>query len=274
MEHLSLLLFSICLQAAIGIMVFVAIAKFMDKEISLKKSIIAAAILGIIGLVASFTHLGSPAGAMNALREFGSSWLSREIWLTSIFLGFTALALIASLIKKENLVMPLALVAGVVGLIDVYAMASIYSTTSVPAWATSGTVIEFFAAAISMGAIWFMLLDGAKLPKMTCALVGAVILAVIVQVAFVVPSYIEMGATSSTALTASLAILDSMYGVMVLKWLCILVGAVFSAIAAQKMSTGKAMPVAFTACALIFVGQILGRYLFYAMEVATSVGLF
>ncbi len=92
MEHMSLTLFSICLQAAVGIMVFAAIGKLLNKDAIFKNAMMAAAGLGIIGMLASLLHLGRPLVAFMAIYQVGSSWLSREILFTALFVGLTVLA--------------------------------------------------------------------------------------------------------------------------------------------------------------------------------------
>ncbi|MEL1135700.1 DmsC/YnfH family molybdoenzyme membrane anchor subunit [Desulfitobacterium sp. THU1] len=291
MENLSLILFSICIQAAIGIMIFVALGKSLNKEGQFKPAIVTAAGLAIVGLLASLLHLGRPLAALNSLAHFGTSWLSREIWFTAIFTGLTVLAAVLILVKPtaKGAINVLAPLAAVVGLVDVYVMASIYNYASVPAWQHGSIYVEFYAAAISLGAILFLALSGkeaASLKKAASLTVGA---AVALQVAAMVLYYIQLGTSDNLAAGQSLALLNSMSGVMAMKWLFILLGAgmlMFPVgIGGTKVSAGQAaVEVAATtegalsttvylAAALVVVGQIIGRYLFYAVMVINTVGL-
>ncbi|SHN75825.1 dimethyl sulfoxide reductase anchor subunit family protein [Desulfitobacterium chlororespirans] len=291
MENLSLILFSICIQAAIGTMSFVALGKSFSKEGQFKSAVLTAAALAVIGLLASLMHLGKPLSALNSLAQFSTSWLSREIWFTGVFTGLTILTAIVTVVKPgaKGAVKALALLAAVVGLADVYMMVSIYNFTSVPAWQHGSIYVEFYAAAISMGAVIFLALSGqeaAKVKKTASLAVGA---AVIVQVAAMVLYYIQLGTSGNAAAGQSLALLNSMSGIMAVKWLFILLGA---GVLLFPMSKGNmnvqagqaAVEVAATAegtlsltfylgAALVVIGQILGRYLFYVIMVINTVGL-
>lgn len=291
MENLSLILFSICIQTAIGIMVFVALGKSFNKEGQFKTAIVTAAGLAIVGFLASLLHLGRPLAALNSLLHFSTSWLSREIWFTGIFAGVTVLTalLVMARPSAKGAVNVLAPLAAVVGLVDVYMMASIYSFASVPAWQHSSLTIEFYAAAISMGAVMFLALSGQEAIKVknTASLaVGAV---VIVQVAAMVLYYIQLGTSGNGAAGQSLALLNSMSGIMALKWFFILLGAGVLLVPMNRESmkgqagqtvvevaatTEGTLSVAFyLGAALVVIGQILGRYLFYAVMIISNIGL-
>ncbi|ACL22693.1 LOW QUALITY PROTEIN: anaerobic dimethyl sulfoxide reductase subunit C (anchor subunit) [Desulfitobacterium sp. LBE] len=274
-EHFALTVFSICIQAAVGIMLFVAIGRLMNKEGVFKNAVVTATGLGIIGMLASLLHLGRPLSAMNALFQFGTSWLSREIWFTAIFVGLTVVAAVLLYVKPQaaGAVTGLSAGAALVGLIDVFAMARIYSSASVPVWQSAATTIEFLAAALSMGAMLFLVLslkEAGKLKKIVALTVAAV---VAVQVAVVIPYFISLGAGTGTALQASLMILGSLKTAVAIKWLFILAGAgLVLWLAKDELSKSVSGAVAGGA-ALILVGQVVGRYVFYAAMVVSGVGL-
>lgn len=276
MENLSLILFSICLQAAIGIMAFVTLGKFLNKEGQFKPVIVTAAGLAIVGLLASLLHLGRPLAALNSLAHFGTSWLSREIWFTAVFTGLTVLCALFVLIKPEakGAVNALAPLAAVIGLADVYVMASIYNYASVPAWQHGSIFVEFYAAAISLGAVLFLALSGKEADKVKKAASLAVGIAVVVQVAAMVVYYIQLGTSENLAAGQSLALLNSMSGVMAAKWLLILLGTGWLMFpmgqGSMKISAGTTV---YLAAALVVIGQILGRYIFYAVMIVNTVGL-
>ncbi len=290
MEELALILFSICLQAAIGLMIFATLAKYLYKDASYKVAVVSAAALAVIGLLASFLHLGQPFRAVNSLAHFATSWLSREIWLTSIFTGLTVVTALLLLFKpaSQGLVRTFMALAAVFGLLDVYAMASVYTSTSVSAWNYSAVTVEFYAAAISMGALLFLTLSGSEGSKVRRPAVIITGIAVALQVAAMVGYYIQLGASSSSAAQQSLALLSGMSGAMAVKWLFILLGTGLLLFPIQKQqlsvnSSGQAAAevaaaglsgtTIYIAAALLVIGQIVGRYLFYAMMIASRVGL-
>ncbi|EHL04977.1 hypothetical protein HMPREF0322_04347, partial [Desulfitobacterium hafniense DP7] len=148
-----------------------------------------------------------------------------------------------------------------------------YSSASVPVWQSAATTIEFLAAALSMGAMLFLVLslkEAGKMKKIVALTVAAV---VAVQVAVVVPYFISLGAGTGTALQASLMILGSLKTAVAIKWLFILAGAgLVLWLAKDELSKSVSGAVAGSA-ALILVGQVVGRYVFYAAMVVSGVGL-
>lgn len=272
-------------------MIFVALGKSFNKEGQFKTAIVTAAGLAIVGFLASLLHLGKPLAALNSLLHFSTSWLSREIWFTGAFTGITLLIalLVIARPSAKGAVNALAPLVAVVGLVDVYMMASIYGFASVPAWQHGSLTIEFYAAAISMGAVMFLALSGqeaVKVKKPASLAVGAV---VIVQVAAMVLYYIQLGTSGNGAAGQSLALLNSMSGIMAMKWMLILFGAGLlffpvgkggtkvsagqDAVQAAATTEGAVDTAVYLAAALVVVGQILGRYLFYAIMVVNTVGL-
>lgn len=274
-EEFPLIVFTIFTQAAIGIMLFVAIGRLVAKDGVFKKSVLTAAGLGIIGMIASVLHLGRPLNAINALNHFSTSWLSREIWFTSIFVGLTVVAAVLLYVKPQaaGVVTGLSGVAALIGLVDIFFMASIYSSTSVPAWNGSATYVEFYAAAISIGAMLFLALNVKEAGKMKKMIALSVAVVVAIQVAAVVPYLISMAGSTSTALQASLAVLSGLKTATALKWILILAGAGSVLWMAKDELSKSASSAVVGGTALILVGQVVGRYVFYATMVVSGVGL-
>ena len=80
MHEWALLIFTICVQTAIGGMLMLWL---FQREISkagkedsfaiLKIPLIIIAALSLVGLIASFAHLGTPGNALNTIRNIGTS---------------------------------------------------------------------------------------------------------------------------------------------------------------------------------------------------------
>jgi len=274
-EHFALTVFSICLQAAVGIMLFVAICRIGNKEGVFKSPILVATGLSALGLLASLLHLGRPLSAINALNQFGTSWLSREIWFTAIFFMLTLVAALLLYLKPQakGAITGLAVGAALVGICDVFAMAKIYSSASVPIWQSAATFVEFYAAAISMGAVLFLALSMKEAGKMKKVVALTVAGMVAVQVAFVIPYLASMATSSSTALQASLAIISGLKAANIFKWLMILAGAGLVLWVSKDEMSKKVSTAVVSGAALLFAGQVVGRYIFYAAMVVYSVGL-
>lgn len=275
MDNLSLVIFSICVQAAIGIIVFVAIGRFLNKEATFKKAMFVAAGLGIVGMIASVAHLGRPLNAIRALNQFSTSWLSREIWFTSIFLGLLVVAIILLLKKQQDkgFYNVLLYITALIGLVDVYSMASIYSNTSVPIWQGNAIYFEFYAASISMGAILFFALSSKEAKKMKKIIALSMAVAVLVQAVAVVPNLITLGLSTNGALMSSMSILGDMTFATAIKWGFILAGAGVVLWMAKEELSKKMTNILISSTILLLVGQGVGRYLFYASMVVTGVGV-
>jgi anaerobic dimethyl sulfoxide reductase subunit C len=274
-EHLALTIFSICLQAAIGMMAFVAIGRLLIKGTLFKNALITAAGLSIIGMLASLVHLGRPLSALNSLNQFGTSWLSREIWFTAIFLGLTIVTVSLVYVKPKatSMITGLSGVAAVVGLIDVYFMASIYNSSSVPIWNNVTTYVDFFATAITMGAMLFLALSLKEATRMRKVLAVIVGMFIAIQVTSAVLFLITSGVSSSAALQSSLVILAGMKTPTIIKWVFILGGAGLILWVPKDEFSQSIKSTVFSGAALIVIGQVVGRYIFYAIMVVSGVGL-
>ncbi len=160
-----------------------------------------------------------------------------------------------------------------VGLVEIGFMAAVYSSSSVPLWQGTATFVEFYAAAISMGAIIFLFLSIQEAAGMKKLLAGAVAAAVMVQVAAVVPNLINLGSNSGVAIQNSLGILSSMAAVSVFQWLFILAGAVLVVWAAKDELSPSVTNTILGSAVLLLVGQAVARYLFFAAMVVTGIGI-
>lgn len=291
MAEFALIIFTICLQASIGMMVFISIGKSVNKEGNYKNPIIGAALLAVIGLLASLLHLGQPLAAINALSCFATSWLSREIWFTGLFAGVTVLAALLVLFKPSSksalkILVPL---AAVIGLVDVYAMTAVYTSSGVPAWQHGSLFIEFYAATVSMGALLFLALAKEEGTSLLRIIILTVFSAVLLQVVAMVLYYVGLGTSDNLAAQQSLALLGELSPATTLKWLLLLIGSgvlLFPQKPSPKVNVtvGKASlkvsnvaklstTTLYAATVLIILGQIIGRYLFYAMMVTSQIGL-
>lgn len=275
MEHLALLIYSICAQAAIGIMIFTAIYAFVNKEANVKKPIIVAAILGIFAAVASLAHLGNPLGAYTAILNLGSSNLSREILATVMFVGITVVTAVVVFVKKDakSLIKGLSCLSALVGLATVYFMANIYLSSSIVAWDSMGTIVEFYSVAFGLGAVLFMLIQGKDAMSMKNIVAIILGLALASQVAFNASSLVSLGSVGTGTSLASLAILFDNMTLIFIKWLFIVIGAVILIMTEAKENKNVLVNLGLAA-ALVVVGQIIGRYLFYAMMVTGQVGMY
>lgn len=275
MGETSLLIFSFCMQAAIGMMLFITLAEQLYNGKSFKIPAIIAAGLSVIGIFASLMHLGRPMAFLNSLSNLGSSWLSYEALVCGIFAGIAVLYALLQHFKpaSETLNLVLRWAGSIVGLIAVFSMAKLYSSTIVPVWHGANTFVEFYATTIAVGALLFIVTSLKQLNDVDKRIYSiAVFTAVIIQAAVAVPHALSLSAEGMAAQTSA-AILSNMGAVIGLKWLLILGSAGILMWPSTQRSEIKDTRSIYMACAFLVVGQLIGRYIFYAALVATNVGL-
>lgn len=137
MSEWPLVTFTLLVQSSVGVTIFTALYFcWLEKEIgnqratrTLRPVLLTSAILGCLGLLASTLHMGYPWNAFHALRHISSSWLSREIIFAALYLGALRLYTLLVLIKGHMNKTLLAII-GLLGLVDIFCMASLYYSTS------------------------------------------------------------------------------------------------------------------------------------------------
>lgn len=274
MGELPLITFTISIQAAIGTIVFMMIAKTVQKDQEFKIAAFLAAVLSVVGVLASLLHLGTPTRALNALSNLGSSWLSREVLFSGIFMGLVVLYAILVYVKPaaKSALNAIGWFSALIGLIDVFMMAKVYTTSSIIAWQSFATFAEFYAASIVFGIVILLMTSIKQLgSNIVTYFTLTVAIAVSLQIAFTVVHYLNLG-TMDGAGGASAALLCDMSGLVVAQWLFLILGAgllLFSKIKEkQKKFAGY-----YVTGTVLCIGLIIGRYLFYAISVVTRVGL-
>jgi anaerobic dimethyl sulfoxide reductase subunit C (anchor subunit) len=154
-DDLPLIAFTLLVQLALGAVALAAMLPLRmagqgDASPLVFRLLGSASSLLVLGMVLSLLHLGVPLGAMRAIRNLRTSWLSREVLFTGLF---TALTIAAATVQRlEYRSADLLWLATLTGLAAVYTMARLYQATVRPAWATLYTPLSFFAAVVTLGA--------------------------------------------------------------------------------------------------------------------------
>lgn len=104
-------------------------------------------LLTIVAIGVSLLHLGRPGNMLRAVSNLRSSFLSREILLTGIFLGLGLWALLPSGAMVRGALLP----AG--GLLLIGGMARVYMLRTVPAWNRAATPLSFFGTGLLLGGL-------------------------------------------------------------------------------------------------------------------------
>lgn len=246
-----------------------------------------------LGLLASLLHLGNPLNAYRAVTNLDTSWLSREVLFGLLFaaLGFAFAILQWRKIGSPALRNILAVLAAIFGVLLVFSMAMVYMLPTMPSWNTVVTPLSFFTTTLMLGALALgaaFVVNYAYVQKKDpgcqeaqCSLLRstmrwiAIVTVVLVGVQLVMmPLYVaSVAASGSTAALASTDLLIGKYGLATaLRLILVFVGAgVFGVFLYQNaLSPGQEKIMAnyaYGAFVLVFVAEILGRFLFYATHV-------
>jgi len=285
-----LLIFTILGQLAIGTFVILTLIRtLLQMKIGIKPAVevtkfgmLAVGPVILLALFASFLHLGSPLLAYNALGNLKTSWLSREILFTSLFLILWFATFYTS--KKEASNQALSWVTSIVGLITIFCMAGIYAHSNRPAWTSANTYLSFFGATLVMGTIsaGAAVVYGNRTQKLEGEALKVVqkvsiiaLLAIAVQLIYL-PIYISGLANNGVAAQASTQLLSGAYAFpFILKWiLSILAGVMFFHVLYKQGEVHtSSLNLVYVAFGIALLAELIGRYVFYATAVSAVFGL-
>lgn len=280
MHEWALLIFTICLQGAIG---GTAMLALFYKKIStlgeektyqiFKLPLIVFASLSIIGLAASFAHLGTPLNALNTVRNFGSSWMSREIVFTGVFIAGVFITLALALAKKKVSLAALAATA-LVGLADIYCMAAIYANSLVSGWNSLHTYTSFYGTAFVLGPVLAaaLIIPGLRATEKENLAGDVVKYSFNILMAGIAVQLTGL-AVFATALPEvymieglnAMAVLAGYKGTVAARWLVEIAGAGIFAYLAFSVNKKVQPAVVYAALLVLLAAEGMSRYLFYVL---------
>ncbi|WP_080844125.1 dimethyl sulfoxide reductase anchor subunit family protein [Cytobacillus gottheilii] len=279
MHEWALLIFTVCLQAAIGgtivLLLFYKKLSNLGSEQSLqvmKLPLIVISVLSFIGLGASFAHLGAPENAFNTIRHLGSSWMSREILVTGMFIGLICLTTGLAFVQKKVHGW-LLITAAVAGLIDVFCMGAIYYNTLVSGWNSINTYTSFYGTVFVLGPV---LTAGLIAPSLKgqynelsqqllkyafyISLAGiAIQLVGVALFSSAMPDVSQIGA--GNALNA----LEDYQATVAIRWIIEFAAVLFIGYLAHSTKRMKLNYFAYGALAVLIFAEGMSRYVFYVM---------
>lgn len=219
-------------------------------------------------------HLTRPRAARFAVSHAGTSWLSREILMGALFGGVLVVDLLLGVLGPEapTLHAVLRWAAAGLGLGFVHAIVRVYRLRTVPAWNARATPIAFFGTTAVLGlaaaAILFALSgqgDDVLAADQSLRTLGLLAAGVVLTQLISVWSHLtklehEGGAPAAGAR----AVLRERRGLLSLRTFCGAFG-VLLLLAGTETEAGTQTPAAvWVGCALLLLGELVGRYLFYA----------
>lgn len=150
--HAPLVFMLVLTQAATGLFTFAPIAADPSAGTSQALPLGVAITLLSAGLVASFFHLGRPAGAWRAFLGLRTSWLSREILAFGLFALLGSLAFLAAATAAPVLPWPPA-PAALAGWAAVLCSVMVYADTGREPWRFAVTAPKFIGTAAMLGSV-------------------------------------------------------------------------------------------------------------------------
>ena len=291
----ALITFTILAQMSVGAFIVLGVVHYFSQKKSGEKQadeLSDRALLAIfpvlgLGLLASLLHLGNPLNAYKAVTNLGSSWLSREILCGVLFavVGFAFAVMQWRKIGSFQLRNMVAWVAAAIGVVLVFSMAMVYMIPTRPAWNAVTTPISFYVTTLLLGVLamgaafvanyWYVQSKNPGCASDQCVLLRdslkwiAVASIILLGCQFVVVP-LALAFMSLNGALSGAAMMAGEFGVIfVLRLVLVFVGAgvlgIFVYRTAQNPGQENLMgTLAYAAFALVLVGEVLGRFLFYA----------
>jgi anaerobic dimethyl sulfoxide reductase subunit C (anchor subunit) len=288
----ALLIFSILTQLAVGMMLVLLIVRtYAVRKLGEEKASELTAMpfyvvvpVMVLAMVASLFHLGKLLNIIGAVPNLATSWMSREVVFAVTFMILTAVFAFLQGRKfgTTNVLITIGWIAAAVGLVLIYCMGMTYMLPAQPAWNSLATPINFYLASLLLGVLGTaaaLMAGYARIQKKNAemddfvkstlqmiAIAGIVLLGLEF---LVLPLYLAFLSTQGTAAIHSLGLMFNVYGVLLaFRLIFVFAGAgVLAAYLYRKAAAGGEKTLAtltYSAFALVLLGEVLARFLFYA----------
>ncbi|MFN2216636.1 MAG: dimethyl sulfoxide reductase anchor subunit family protein [Anaerolineales bacterium] len=300
----TLPVYTILTQLSTGALLFIMLIRWFqrrvfsqeDLEYSTKIPIFIILITVIVAIGFAHLHLSRPLLSFTALRNLATSWLSRELFFNLVLICILAAFSYLLWFKKgiypiKNILGWLAILAG---LATEFCMARIYMIPSQPAWNTFLTPLSFFLTTMLLGVMTVPVLlmmdlifkkslsqekSSIHIQLVSFSLnwlsVLAIIFSICMSILIFYQTVILIG--GSPAAQTSLELITDIYRpLFIIRLIFMFTGAGWLGFTSVQYYRGKILVEhllthVFTACLLVMVAEILGRFLFYAIHVKIGI---
>ena len=296
----ALPVYTILMQLAVGaffvlwIIRFLAGSKFSSQEIDriVRNPILVIAITIIVAMAGAHFHLSKPFQSYLAVLNFKSSWLSREIVFSALFFWMVVSLLYLTYFRNyyRRLITFVGWLAILIGCVLIYCMARIYLLPTQVAWSSTSVIVSFYTTTLMLGGMslaCLMILDlkFAEIQKtddvelraqvIMYSFAWLTILTVVLVILSLAIIFIQMRFLAQGDLIARTSlrmILELYLPLFVMRLVFLLSACVLLGIAVYRMrrlmitSQSLVIPV-YLSCLLILVGEIIGRFLFFATHI-------
>ena len=300
----ALVVFTICAQMSVGAFVVLGVVHWFaarkagvdEADRLADRALLAIGPTLVLGMAASLLHLGNPFNGYLAVANLASSWLSREIVFGVLFAGAGAVFAFLQWSKRASARVrnAVGLMAAAIGLALVFSMGQVYLLRTVPVWNTVATPLMFFVTTFLLGSLaigaafvanyrYLQRRNPGGWDAQAALLRGslrwiAIVSIVLLGVEFVVlPMRVAYLAAGPAPASQSAAIFVGQFSLLlVLRLALVFAGAgilgVFvyqnASSAGRERVMGNLTYVAFV---LVLIGEVLGRFLFYATYVRVGI---
>ena len=247
----------------------------------------------LVAMFGSHFHLSKPYQSFLAVLNFRNSWLSREVVFTLIAFGLLFFLLFLQLTTsgKWRLKTVIGWLTIVTMAANIFAMSQIYLLPTQVAWDTPMTLVSFYATALLLGglALASLLIMDLKyselralykvelqarliqnaLPWLGFYAVASAVLAMsgnLIQLQTLASNQIQTAQVSVELLLKLYPALFGMRLIAMLLGVVLMIGAIIWARRTQK-SVSELFAATYLSCLLVMVGELLGRFLFYATHI-------
>lgn len=296
--------YTILIQLAVGALIVLWFirslihSRFSHREVDriVWNPLLVIAFTAAVAMVGAHFHLSRPFHSFLAVLNFGSSWLSREIVFTVLFFLTTMILLYLNYFRpdRRRWITGLGWLAITFGILLIYCMARIYLLPTQAAWNSKTVIISFYATALMIGGmaiVCLMMLDlkfaeiknetdvDLRAEVLRYTSVGLTILtSLLVLISlFLVSIQVRELAQGDLIARTSLSLLVELYlplfimRLIFLVFACVSLSYAVARMHRRKMSPQSLMLPVYLSCLSIIVGEILGRFLFYATHVRVGI---
>ena len=300
----ALPVYTILMQLAVGALLVLwlirslAISKFSHKEIEriICNPILVIAFTAVVAMGGAHFHLSRPFHSFLAVLNFKSSWLSREIVFSVLFFLTTLSVLYFTSFQphRHKLITGLGWLAILMGSALIYCMACIYLIPTQIAWNSTTVIFSFYTTALMLGCMaiaCLMVLDlkFAEIKKsddvelrvdvIKYSFTGLTVLTILLVILAMSIIYVQMRLLAQGDLIArtSLRLLLGLYlPLFVMRLIFLLFASISLGISVYRICGLKITPQSlmmpvYLSCLLILVGEIIGRFLFYATHIRVGI---
>ena len=299
----SLVFFTVLTQAAVGMFFTFQAVQVLSRRfggdaadgVVVTRQIVVFVLLSA-GLSAALFHLSVPLEAVRAVVNVGSSWLSREIifgGLFALFLG-TLIARQWSGTEVSRGMKGITWLTGMAALAFLYCQIKIYLLPTQPSWNSIATPASFVATALRLGILGVAALlvtegleplrsseaKSGQGPGVSCLILRRLVLAGLLVLGtelVILPVQISsLVSADSSAAAASHHRLTVDYGFVLMVRLVLL--CIASATLGWLLTTFRRIrsdrllhTLAYVSFSLVFLSELCGRFLFYAIRVRVGI---